>query len=135
MAYGTLLSDTIQASVASTVGTLGTPPQFNDANNVQTGTLCRAWVAYSAGVVAASFNVSSVSVTATGDYTINFTNAMPDANYASVGTFGDTTNAAIGSGNIGLSTLAKNTGSVRVTQQSPGGTGFAGNRCSVAIFR
>jgi hypothetical protein len=74
-------------------------------------------------------------VTATGDYTINFTNAMPDANYASVGTFGDTTNAAIGTGSIALSTLAKNTGSVRVTQQSPGGTGFAGNRCSVVIFR
>jgi hypothetical protein len=117
------------------VGTLGTPTQFLDANGVQTGTLCRAWVAYSTATVSASFNVSSITTTATGDYTINFTTAMPDTNYASVGSFGDTTNAALASGVIGTSTLAKNTGSVRITQQSSGGGGWAGNRCSVAIFR
>ena len=129
MAYGQLGADSIQSS------TTGVAPQFNDGAGTQIGTLCRAWVAYSTATVSASFNVSSITTTATGDYTINFTTAMPDTNYASVGNFGDTTNAALASGVIGISTLAKNTGSVRITQQSPGGVGWAGNRCSVAIFR
>jgi hypothetical protein len=45
---------------------------------------CRAWVNFNGtGTVAirASGNVSSVSDDGTGTYTINFTNAMPDANY------------------------------------------------------
>jgi hypothetical protein len=48
---------------------------------------CRAWVNFDGqGTVAirASGNVSSITDNGTGDYTINFTTAMPDANYASV---------------------------------------------------
>ena len=46
---------------------------------------CRAWVNFDGtGVVAirASGNVSSITDNAVGDYTINFTTAMPNANYA-----------------------------------------------------
>ena len=46
---------------------------------------CRAWVNFDGtGTVAinASGNVSSITDDGTGLYTINFTNAMPDANYA-----------------------------------------------------
>ena len=46
---------------------------------------CRAWVNFNGtGTVAirAAFNVSSITDNGTGDYTVNFTNAMPDANYA-----------------------------------------------------
>jgi hypothetical protein len=46
---------------------------------------CRAWVNFNGtGTVAirASGNVSSITDNATGSYTINFTNAMPDANYS-----------------------------------------------------
>lgn len=46
---------------------------------------CRAWVNFNGtGTVAirASFNVSSITDNGTGDYTVNFTNAMPDANYS-----------------------------------------------------
>ena len=32
--------------------------------------------------IRASFNVSSITDNGTGDYTVNFTTAMPDANYA-----------------------------------------------------
>jgi len=78
MAYGTLLTDTIQASNASSVGTLGTPTQFLDANGVQTGTLCRAWVNFNGTgtvgtnqTIRASFNVSSVMKNGTGRYTVN----------------------------------------------------------------
>ena len=81
MAYGTLAIDTIQSS------TTGTPTQFNDGSGTQIGTLCRAWVNFNSSsgsscVVRASFNVSSVTYNATGDYTVNFTNAMPDINYS-----------------------------------------------------
>jgi len=65
---------------------------FNDvvtfANSVGTenGRLCRAFVNFNGqGVVAAraSFNVNSITDNGgTGDYTVNFANAMADANYA-----------------------------------------------------
>ena len=46
---------------------------------------CRAWVNFNGqGTVAirASGNVSSVTRSSTGTFTVNFTTAMPDANYA-----------------------------------------------------
>ena len=46
---------------------------------------CRAWVNFNGtGTVAirSSGNVSSITDNGTGDYTVNFTTAMPDANYA-----------------------------------------------------
>ena len=49
---------------------------------------CRAWVNFNGtGTVAirASANVSSITDNGTGDYTINFTTAMPDINYTVVG--------------------------------------------------
>lgn len=48
---------------------------------------CRAWVNFNGtGTVAirASGNVSSITDNGAGDYTINFTTAMPDANYSIV---------------------------------------------------
>ena len=48
----------------------------------------KAWVNFNGtGTVAvrASGNVSSITDNGTGDYTVNFTNAMPDANYAASG--------------------------------------------------
>ena len=48
---------------------------------------CRAWVNFNGtGTVAIrdSGNVSSITDNGTGDYTVNFTNAMPDANYSAV---------------------------------------------------
>ena len=47
----------------------------------------KAWVNFNGtGTVAirASYNVSSITDNGTGDYTVNFTTAMPDANYCSV---------------------------------------------------
>lgn len=49
---------------------------------------CRAWVNFNGiGTVAirASGNVSSITDNGTGDYTVNFSNAMADANYSLVG--------------------------------------------------
>jgi hypothetical protein len=47
----------------------------------------KAWVNFNGtGTVAirASYNVSSITDNGTGDYTVNFTNAMPDVNYSPV---------------------------------------------------
>ena len=49
---------------------------------------CRAWVNFNGtGTVAirASGNVSSITDNGTGEYTVNFTTAMPDANYSTSG--------------------------------------------------
>lgn len=48
----------------------------------------KAWVNFNGtGTVAirAAFNVSSITDNGVGDYTVNFTTAMPDANYCSTG--------------------------------------------------
>ena len=66
----------------SIAGTL----QFNSGyGSVATAYGCRAWVNFNGtGTVAirASGNVSSITDNGTGDYTVNFTTAMADANYA-----------------------------------------------------
>ena len=60
--------------------------QFNSGyGSVATAYGCRAWVNFNGtGTVAirASGNVSSITDNGTGSYTVNFTTAMPDANYA-----------------------------------------------------
>jgi len=46
---------------------------------------CRAWVNFNGTgtpAILASGNVSSITDNGTGDYTVNFTTTMPDANYA-----------------------------------------------------
>lgn len=81
MSYGKANVDVIQSSTANV------PVQFNDGNGTQVGTLCRAWVNFNGtGTVAirASFNVSSITDNGTGDYTINFTNAMTDTSFSVV---------------------------------------------------
>ena len=49
------------------------------------GQLCKAWVNFNGtGTVAirASYNVSSITDNGVGDYTVNFTSALADANYS-----------------------------------------------------
>jgi hypothetical protein len=47
------------------------------------GGIAKAWVNFngSTAAIRGSFNVTSISKNGTGDYTVNFTTAMPDANY------------------------------------------------------
>jgi hypothetical protein len=63
---------------SSAIGNIGTAPLY----------AARAWVNFNGtGTVAirASGNVSSITDNGTGDYTVNFTTAMPDTNYSVVG--------------------------------------------------
>lgn len=61
------------------------------SNGVTTNAL--AWVNFdgttSPGTIRSSYNVSSVTRTSTGLYTINFTNILADANYSAVMTGSD----------------------------------------------
>ena len=61
--------------------------KFNSGyGSVATAYGCRAWVNFNGtGTVAirASGNVTSITDNGVGDYTVNFTTAMPDANYSS----------------------------------------------------
>ena len=63
------------------------PPVIKNVSGTQVGTFCRAWVNFDGtGTVAIrqSFNVSSITDNGVGNYTVNFTTAMPDANYSAV---------------------------------------------------
>lgn len=52
--------------------------------------ICKAWVNFngttSPGTIRSSYNVSSVTKSATGIYTVNFATALPDANYSATTT-------------------------------------------------
>ena len=76
---------------------LGTPTS-GVLDNCTGTNLAKAWVTYNAvaKTISASFNVSSVTYNAVGDYTINFTSALVDANYSVSGT---SQNASFTSGN------------------------------------
>ena len=66
--------------------------QFNSGyGSVATAYGCRAWVNFngtSTVAIRGSGNVSSITDNGTGNYTMNFTTAMPDANYSAVVTAG-----------------------------------------------
>ena len=69
------------ANIANLSGT------STSVENVLNGT-AKAWVNFNGtGTVAirASYNVSSITDNGTGDYTVNFTTAMVDANYSPTG--------------------------------------------------
>jgi hypothetical protein len=78
--------------------TLSTPSNSTvPVDTVVNGT-AKAWVNFNGtGTVAIrqSFNVSSITDNGTGKYTVNFTTAMPDANYSFVfGKRNSTTNSS-----------------------------------------
>jgi hypothetical protein len=86
---GSLALQTNNGTAAVTIDT-SQNLQFNSGfGSVATAYGCRAWVNFNGtGTVAirASGNVTSITDNGTGDYTVNFTTTMTDANYSTVGT-------------------------------------------------
>jgi len=80
--------------------------------NGMTG-IAKAWVNFNGtGTVAIrdSFNVSSITDNGTGDYTVNFTTAMPNANYSCVRSVAASgTNTAV----ITMGTISQTTSAIR----------------------
>jgi hypothetical protein len=70
-----------------TLSTLSDGTNSTSATNPILGS-ARAWINFNGQSTVAirnSYNVSSITDNGTGDYTINFTNAMANANYAMAG--------------------------------------------------
>ena len=130
-------ASTLATTVASP--TLTTPninsAQFATVSGTAPIYPCRAWVNFNGtGTVAirASGNVSSITDNGTGQYTVNFTTAMPDADFCLTGTAGGgTVNDYFLTGQQATPT----TTSARVTSYSSGGTAFDLAYINVAIFR
>jgi hypothetical protein len=117
--------------------------QFNSGyGSAATAYGCRAWVNFNGtGTVAirASGNVSSITDNGTGDYTVNFTTAMADANYSVAGSsyYGVDSNP---SGDMILSIARRanafTASSIRVsTSAASSGTPYDQTTVSVDIFR
>ena len=93
----------------------------------------KAWVNFDGttgpATVRASYNVSSVTRNTTGDYTVNFTNALADANYSAVGSnsWGNNPNTT--------RILTYATGSVQVQVIQIGVALYNASIVSVAVFR
>jgi hypothetical protein len=123
---------TIKTTTLSTLDGAATVP----VNTVVNGS-AKAWVNFNgAGTVAirAAFNVSSITDNGTGDYTVNFTTAMSDANYAiTAQNAGDT-----GYGSYGVYVFqqaAPTTSGARISTRSNAGTYADPIQVNVAIFR
>ena len=130
----TLKSNSTSALILDTSQNL----QFNSGyGSVTTAYGCRAWVNFNGtGTVAirASGNVTSLTDNGVGDYTVNFTNAMPDTNYAVV--TGSALNDSVVSNNTSrtLAPRSPATGSIRIIEtDSQVATDLVYNH--VAIFR
>jgi len=106
------------------------------------GQLCRAWVNFdgvNAGKIRAAYNVSSITKNATGDYTVTFTTALPDANYATIITPDIKTSTSVPSSNGGyIGALNRNAvataSAVRVETITTSALTDT-LTCNVAIFR
>ena len=99
---------------------------------------CRAWVNFNGtGTVAirGSGNVTSITDNGTGDYTVNFTTAMPDVNYSVVGMCSRsalTSPASVGI--LGEPATLMSTSQVRIQVNNTAG-GLDLSQVNVAIFR
>ena len=97
----------------------------------------RAWVNFrGTGTVAifASGNVSSITDNGTGDYTVNFTTAMPDANYSYHGSCQGVASDSLTVG-LNYATPTKTTSALRVSLKTPGLAIQDSANVSVAFFR
>lgn len=127
-----------------TLSTLNDSSGVLSTQNGMSG-ICKAWVnfgggvTYTAGSIRASFNVSSITVNGTADYTINFTTAMPDANYSLVGTNKKGTGQSNQSGPTvvqGYYNQLYTTSSARIIMvDAAAGSPYASETVSVAVFR
>ena len=116
--------------------------RFNSGyGSVATAYGCRAWINFdgtsgSIGTGRASGNISSVTDNGTGDYTLNFSNAMPDANYAAIGN----ATSAVG-GVVGIAVIpdyptgTQTTTALRIQSTNTATSKFDAVNYSVAIFR
>lgn len=122
----------IKAVYESTIGT-----DYN--TTLHNGYLCRAWVNFTGidGTISACGNVTSVTKNATGDFTINFTVAMPDSNFAVFGMAksDDATNPRGAFMNLTAGFTATNSSFVRVNTHYENTITRGTTTTTVGVFR
>ena len=115
----------------------GTWGAWNPINIVATGAApiyaCRAWVncAGVGGTIYGSGNVSSVAHDAQGVWTVNFATALPDANYAIVGTTRYDGTVLT----LGQYLTTKSTTQTKIIVRNNSGVATNPDQMSIAIFR
>jgi len=123
-----------QAAVLASNASLMTTPSGTAPNY-----MCRAWVNFKGTgtvTILASGNVTSITDNGTGDYTVNFTTAMSDANYfVSNGGSGNGPGAPGSFLFVNKGTTAPTTTAVRIASIYINGTYQDGDPVGVAIFR
>jgi len=79
-----------------TIDTLRAGSGVLATQNGMTG-IAKAWVSFvgSTAAIRGSYNVSSITRSSAGNYTVNFTTAMPDANYSCVASATQTSNGSV----------------------------------------
>ncbi len=124
---GQLTGNVAAAQITTALNASGSAPIY----------ACRAWVSFSGSAtptIKASGNVSSVTYLATGSFRVNFTTAMPDANYCATGNCGNT-DADGDEAIVFFPTSRTLTTSVGLRINSGGGVAGAQTSVFVAIFR
>ena len=124
---------TIPAGTSTLVTNDTLPTQLNASGSAPIYA-CRAWVNFDGtGTVAirASGNVTSITDNGTGNYTVNFTTAMPDANYSAVA-FGEVVSSTCDICGVSGS---RTTSAVRLNVYNTAGASVDAPIVNVAIFR
>lgn len=129
-----------QADIANAVNAAGSAPIFG----------CRAWVNFDGTrnvddtgasingqpvLIRGSGNVTSVVKNSTGDYTINFTTAMPDTNFGTTISVSSDASSAMIFYEDGSHTTARTTSSQKISIRSNIPTAVDRTSVSVMIFR
>jgi hypothetical protein len=112
-----------------TISTLNDSSGVLATQNGMSG-IAKAWVNFNGtnGSIRASFNVSSVTRGGTGQYAVNFSTAMPDANYS--------TQINLLGGNAYIGTVNSQTSSVaNIYGWTTGSSFFDSTQVTVSVFR
>ncbi len=108
------------------------------------GNACKAWVNFNGvttAAIRASYNVSSVTRTAAGLYTVTFTTALSDANYSIVATSKPVSNGAtvsvIGLQDYNSGSYVQTASAAYIGMYATGGGGATAdsNAICVSVFR
>jgi len=121
-----LTGDIVAARITDALNASGSAPVY----------ACRAWVNFNGTTsgtdpapmsIRASGNVSSVTRNSTGNYTVNFTTAMPDASYA--------ISMSISTAQFQTSTSIVTSSSFEFRVRNDSGSATNAATCTAAIFR
>ena len=124
-------------NVRSNSTSFNTPVSFQTSGGTENGKLAKAWVNFNGtGTVAirADFNVNTITDNGAGNYTVNFSNAMSDANYGFALSKSEAESEPIGY-NATVSMIGISAGSIQIRIRYSNGVIGDDDYCCAAIFR